>query len=370
QSIDSHDSDPIVNIISRLFRSRKEQCPNKRKKTTREFHSPIILRLYFYFYYKKKEYMDTYMALTQPDSVIIKKEELANGYITTQFDTDNIKQEEESTNTLTALTQLETSFTNLSIDQRLRCQICNEYYELPVSTKCQHTFCAGCLKCNFENKATAMECPVCGYMFTSFTQICKNSLIEDFVKEYEKMRPLITQLYNQGLQVSNEKTIVTSESHELTNNDGENNNPSKRIKIEDSEQQNVHNNVENCDKHLDKKPKVVYALLKDKALKEELRREGLSSHGTREELIRRHAHYLNLWNSNVDATKRKDRIELIKEMARWEKAQRSGEVKKAVNVKKPRKAKKEKKHIELYQHYISSCKTFYQMQLLLPGNHL
>ncbi|CAG8752833.1 30207_t:CDS:2 [Gigaspora margarita] len=270
--------------------------------------------------------MDTHIVLTQPDSVIIKKEELANACITTQFDTTIIKQE-ESTNTLTSLFQPEISFTNLTIDQYLRCQICNDYYELPVSTKCQHTFCARCLKCNFENKATAMECPICGYQFMSFAQICKNSIIEDFVKEYEKTRPLISQLYKQGLQTNNEKTIVTSESRELINDDGEYNNLFKRIKVEDSEQQNVHNNVENCKKHMDKKPKVVYALLKDKALKEELRKEGLSSYGTREELIRRHAHYLNLWNSNVDATKRKDKFELIKEMVRWEKAQRSGEMK-------------------------------------------
>ncbi|CAG8520241.1 12652_t:CDS:2 [Cetraspora pellucida] len=239
-----------------------------------------------------------------------------------------------STNTLTALTQLETSFNELSIDRHLRCQICNKYYELPVSTKCQHTFCAGCLKCNFENKATAMECPICGYWFTSFAQMCKNSIIEDFVKEYEKMRSLITQLYKQGLEVKTDKTIVTPESCELSNNYGECNNPSKRIKFETREQENIYNNVENCNKHVDKKPKVVYALLKDKALKDELRKEGLSAQGTREELIRRHAHYLNLWNSNVDATKRKDRVELLKEMVRWEKAQRSGDAKGVVNIKK------------------------------------
>lgn len=77
---------------------------------------------------------------------------------------------------------------SLPIEQYLRCPVCSDYYDLPISTKCQHTFCAGCIKCNYENKDTAMECPVCGYLFTAFTQMCKNTVIEEFLKEYKNLR--------------------------------------------------------------------------------------------------------------------------------------------------------------------------------------
>ncbi|CAG8525523.1 12173_t:CDS:2 [Acaulospora morrowiae] len=266
-----------------------------------------------------------------------------------------------------------------SLEQYLRCPVCGDYYDLPMSAKCQHTFCAGCIKSNFENKVTALECPVCGHEFTSFAQLCKNSVIEDFVREYRKLRLSTVQLYKLGLQVENrvreegeQKLVIppvaeinsriddvssqsiTQESEsEVPRNSSkstlplcpvkrsnsidlkrsmsndEADVPAKRIKGEDNEM-TVHGNKGN----INNKPKSVYVMLKDKKLKEMLKEEGLPVTGGRSDWQKRHEYFIHLWNSNVDATKPKTKEELIRDVKQWERAQQSGAARTASDIKR------------------------------------
>lgn len=76
--------------------------------------------------------------------------------------------------------------TELELD--LKCSVCKDFYNVPMSSKCQHTFCAGCVKFDYNNKTTALCCPICENSFTNFTQLCKNTVIEELIKEYKTNR--------------------------------------------------------------------------------------------------------------------------------------------------------------------------------------
>jgi E3 ubiquitin-protein ligase RAD18 len=60
----------------------------------------------------------------------------------------------------------------------------------------------------------------------------------------------------------------------------------------------------------------------------------LSTSGSKSEMIARHSYFINLYNSNVDATNPKNKGELLREMKKWERAHQSDEVKDANLLKK------------------------------------
>jgi hypothetical protein len=76
----------------------------------------------------------------------------------------------------------------IKLESELKCSVCKDFYDIPMSSKCQHTFCAGCAKFDYNNKSTGLCCPICENSFTSFAQFYKNTLIEDLIKEYKNNR--------------------------------------------------------------------------------------------------------------------------------------------------------------------------------------
>jgi|SRR6266498_1362522 len=76
----------------------------------------------------------------------------------------------------------------MKLESELKCSVCKNFYDLPMTSKCQHTFCAGCAKFEYNNNLTGLCCPICGVSFTSFTQFYKNIMIEDLIKEYKDNR--------------------------------------------------------------------------------------------------------------------------------------------------------------------------------------
>lgn len=47
--------------------------------------------------------------------------------------------------------------------------------------------------------------------------------------------------------------------------------------------------------------KVVYNLLSDRDLKKKLKEHGLSTHGTRQQLIKRHQEFVHMYNAQCDS---------------------------------------------------------------------
>lgn len=66
-----------------------------------------------------------------------------------------------------------------------------------------------------------------------------------------------------------------------------------------------------------------YAMLKEGALRKKLQEIGIPNWGTKDLLKRRHIEWLNIYNSNcdADASVRKSKRQLVKELEEWEKTQ-------------------------------------------------
>nr|XP_021152276.1 LOW QUALITY PROTEIN: E3 ubiquitin-protein ligase RAD18 [Columba livia] len=65
--------------------------------------------------------------------------------------------------------------------------------------------------------------------------------------------------------------------------------------------------------------KVVYNLLSDRDLKKKLKEHGLSTHGTRQQLVRRHQEFVHMYNAQCDALTPKSVAEIVKELEKNEK---------------------------------------------------
>uniref|UniRef100_A0A8B9UV76 RING-type E3 ubiquitin transferase n=1 Tax=Anas zonorhyncha TaxID=75864 RepID=A0A8B9UV76_9AVES len=66
-------------------------------------------------------------------------------------------------------------------------------------------------------------------------------------------------------------------------------------------------------------PKVVYNLLSDRELKKKLKEHGLSAHGTRQQLIKRHQEFVHMYNAQCDSLNPKSVAEIAKELEKNEK---------------------------------------------------
>ncbi|XP_066859235.1 E3 ubiquitin-protein ligase RAD18 isoform X3 [Anser cygnoides] len=66
-------------------------------------------------------------------------------------------------------------------------------------------------------------------------------------------------------------------------------------------------------------PKVVYNLLSDRELKKKLKEHGLSAHGTRQQLIKRHQEFVHMYNAQCDSLNPKSVAEIAKELEKTEK---------------------------------------------------
>ncbi|NXC42703.1 RAD18 ligase, partial [Penelope pileata] len=66
-------------------------------------------------------------------------------------------------------------------------------------------------------------------------------------------------------------------------------------------------------------PKVVYNLLSDRELKKKLKEHGLSAHGSRQQLVKRHQEFVHMYNAQCDSLSPKSVAEIVKELEKNEK---------------------------------------------------
>ncbi|NXU12209.1 RAD18 ligase, partial [Pardalotus punctatus] len=66
-------------------------------------------------------------------------------------------------------------------------------------------------------------------------------------------------------------------------------------------------------------PKVVYNLLSDRDLRKKLKEHGLSTSGTRQQLIKRHQEFVHMYNAQCDSLNPKSVAEVVKELEKNEK---------------------------------------------------
>ena len=81
---------------------------------------------------------------------------------------------------------LETPLKSLSpVEAALRCQICKEFYETPLITSCEHTFCSLCIRRCLNQDG---KCPVCRKEDqANRLRHCK--VLDDLVQSFKLARP-------------------------------------------------------------------------------------------------------------------------------------------------------------------------------------
>ncbi|EMP34393.1 E3 ubiquitin-protein ligase RAD18 [Chelonia mydas] len=119
----------------------------------------------------------------------------------------------------------------------------------------------------------------------------------------------------------------------------------------------------NCSGHKRKcLPKVVYNLLSDRDLKKKLKEHGLSSQGTRQQLIKRHQEFVHMHNAQCDSLNPKSVAEIVKELENNEKTRTQLEFNKAgKNSMTFTKDQTEKEMDEIHTYYRNKHKGEFQL---------
>jgi len=83
---------------------------------------------------------------------------------------------------------LETPISSLAaLDSALRCQVCKDFYENPMITSCQHTFCSLCIRRSLSNDG---KCPACRANEQEL-KLRRNGALEDAVEAFKRSRAAV-----------------------------------------------------------------------------------------------------------------------------------------------------------------------------------
>ncbi|EJF62641.1 hypothetical protein DICSQDRAFT_126359 [Dichomitus squalens LYAD-421 SS1] len=74
-----------------------------------------------------------------------------------------------------------------AFDDALRCSICRDFYDAPVSLNCGHTFCSACIRSALPEQP---QCPTCRKPATE-VHLRKNVAMETAVQAWQAARPLV-----------------------------------------------------------------------------------------------------------------------------------------------------------------------------------
>ncbi|KAI0373293.1 hypothetical protein BV20DRAFT_1119336 [Pilatotrama ljubarskyi] len=92
------------------------------------------------------------------------------------------------------------------LDDALRCDICRDFYDAPVSLNCGHSFCSVCIRSALPANAT---CPSCRKP-ASEVHLRKNVAVESAVQAWREARPLILRLANEELARKTRPKVLQS----------------------------------------------------------------------------------------------------------------------------------------------------------------
>ncbi|KAF9072866.1 hypothetical protein BDP27DRAFT_1417643 [Rhodocollybia butyracea] len=271
------------------------------------------------------------------------------------------------------------------LDSALRCTICSELFDGPVTLKCGHCFCSLCIRQSLIEK---QECPACREEDTEF-HLRRNTVMEEAVVAWRDCRPFLLQIMNQRRDVEqprpskkrrlnahfeeppssepSSEASTTFDIHHPTSNEDEPDklvscpSCSKRVKMtyinhhldngckdaqhtpapsSKAQWENILGSKSQVGKSPKKKkgkdrassdeedyplPKKSYDTLKDKAIKELLQEHDLPITGDRKTLVVRHQRWVIIYNSNLDKARnlRKSIPALRRELRDWETLQKN-----------------------------------------------
>ncbi|KAJ7632106.1 hypothetical protein FB45DRAFT_911472 [Roridomyces roridus] len=260
-----------------------------------------------------------------------------------------------------------------ALDNALRCQICKDFFDAPVTLACGHCWCSKCIRSFMVAQTGRGQCPTCRRDMTE-SHLRPSSAIEDAVTAWKRARDCILGLAHGKSQESADGPV--KKKRKLSSSppvSGPSRTPSIESRETPSEPAEMKpDTVVQCplcsckmrykelNAHMDKNcappvstsdksqktqwsdimgskskgkakvdqdplPKVAYDTLKEKQLRDKLTEHGLSTSGTHAQMVARHQQWTLLWNANLDKSpaNRQSTTELRKEMRRWEDEQKN-----------------------------------------------
>ncbi|KIK63525.1 hypothetical protein GYMLUDRAFT_40568 [Collybiopsis luxurians FD-317 M1] len=270
------------------------------------------------------------------------------------------------------------------LDTALRCTICTELFDGPVTLKCGHCFCSICIR---ESLVRKQECPACREEDVNEGHLRRNTVMEEAVLAWKESRPYILQLLNKDSQRTSESSRPSKKRRLDRDSDnavaGSSVEPeiieipqssddasqsedlvecpmcSRRVKLGNinqhmdksckDEPEPTHSSKSQWDNILGSKsqaaktskkrgkerassseedsplPKKSYDTLKDKAIRDLLQDYDLTTSGDRKALIARHQRLVIIYNANLDKShkSRKSLNALRRDLKEWETQQKN-----------------------------------------------
>lgn len=75
-------------------------------------------------------------------------------------------------------------------EQQLRCGLCQNVFNNPVSIPCGHNYCRGCIKSHWDARTTC-ECPICEKAFKLRPDLRVNWVLHDITEQFKRSRMLV-----------------------------------------------------------------------------------------------------------------------------------------------------------------------------------
>ncbi|KAK5998123.1 Postreplication repair E3 ubiquitin-protein ligase rad18 [Cladobotryum mycophilum] len=272
-----------------------------------------------------------------------------------------------------------------AVEAALRCQVCKDFYKTPMITSCSHTFCSVCIRRALSSdgkcplcRSTEQELKLRSNWSMEETveafsnvrlialNLARNAIAasrspkrtaddEDMIdvptapepkrlRTSARLRSRGEEAASPTVEVEVEVVQESDDDYVPDTNDGLVPCPlcQKRMK-----EWQVFNHLESCQGPTTKRPPVEtttkpfsleqaqrrqqtklerlphlnYSMLKDGAFRKRLGEMGISNHGPRSILEKRHKEWLTIWNANCDAAVPKTRAQLFHDLDVWERTQ-------------------------------------------------
>ncbi|CAI6332514.1 unnamed protein product [Periconia digitata] len=271
------------------------------------------------------------------------------------------------------------------LEAALRCEVCKEFYNNPVTTSCAHTFCSLCIR---RCISVDGKCPSCRSICQA-DKLVMNIAIREVVAKWQDARADALELARDkgsasdsgkkrkvdDTDLEDDKEPIRQTRARSTRSGRSAGAPNPYATVEDSggerdeylpagfvrcpmcstvmKQELVFDHVEVCtgentnrttrssklnhvlkdegkQPHLKEPTAPVkrmaglnYAMLSEAALRKKLKELGIPNSGSKPVMVRRHQEWINIFNSNCDAAEnvRKTERELLRELEGWERAQ-------------------------------------------------
>jgi zinc finger of C3HC4-type, RING/SAP domain len=225
-----------------------------------------------------------------------------------------------------------------TLEQQLRCDVCQDLFKVPVTLRCGHTYCNHCIQKHAEqvkqSTKRAPDCPQCRRHFSD-SDLKPNSALEQVKFSYQAIRSQLMQ----ALQVS--ANLQANDSEPLEAADDNNNQQRatrKRTLIDYNDStgtesssdstgrgevlRDIDGNQKQSWPTMTKRAKTSYNSLKKKQLKELCETEGLPTTGSDEELKARHRDFIRLYNVECDSTRPRSKRELLQVFMKQEQTEK------------------------------------------------